>query len=258
MHFDKETAKRVETTYKTPDIVRQRKFTRDLLALTEGERVLDIGTGPGLLAAEMAALVGPRGIIEGIDSSSDMLAVAEQHCADYSHVRLQEANATDLPFPECNFDVVVSVQVYEYVEDIEAALAELRRVLRPGGRALIIDTDWDSLVINTENRERMDRILCAWDSHAAHRDLPRKLMLLLDKAGLSVKQIAGYPIINNNANIDTYSHGWLKSVHRYVDGHRGISGEEARAWLDELQTLERCGAFFMGLCRFAFVAHKPT
>ena len=52
-----------------------------------------------------------------------------------------------LPFPDASLDFVVAIQVYEYVPDIDRALAECVRILRPGGRLAIVDTDWDTFVL---------------------------------------------------------------------------------------------------------------
>src|SRR3990167_8372110 len=100
--------------------------------------------------------------------SDAMLAMARSRCAGQPWVGFEPADATKLPFPNGAFDVAVSTQVYEYVSDTATALAELNRVLRPGGRALILDTDWDSIVWNTTDRDRMERVLAAWDEHLAH------------------------------------------------------------------------------------------
>lgn len=67
-------------------------------------------------------------------------------CADQSSVEFHLGDATRLPFPENHFDAAVSSQVFEYLSDVPTALAEMWRVLRPGGRVLIHDTDWDSIV----------------------------------------------------------------------------------------------------------------
>jgi arsenite methyltransferase len=66
-----------------------------------------------------------------------------------------------LPYPHRAFDAAVSTQVYEYVADVATAPAELRRLLRPGGRALVLDTEWDSVVWHVADRDRHRRIMAA-------------------------------------------------------------------------------------------------
>jgi SAM-dependent methyltransferase len=88
--------------------------------------------------------------------------------------------APDLPHGA--FDAAVCTQVYEYVADMPAALAHARRLLTPGGRLLVLDTDWDSIVWRTGDEARMTRVLAAWDEHLVHRDLPRRLPQLLAEA----------------------------------------------------------------------------
>jgi arsenite methyltransferase len=134
LQFDEKQAKQVEQTYMTADIVEQRRATRALLALQPGERVLDIGSGPGFLAEEMAAEVGPEGAVHGVDPSESMLAIARRRG---TAVQYALGDAVSLPFDDETFDAAIATQVYEYVPDMPAALAEVRRVLRPGGRLLL-------------------------------------------------------------------------------------------------------------------------
>ena len=153
--FDGAAAQRIEQVYLTPDIIEQRRATRALLRLRPGETVLDVGCGPGFLLAEMANELGAPGKLSGIDASADMIALARHRCAHLPTIELREANALTLPFPDDIFDVVVSTQVYEYVADITTALQEARRVLLPGGRLLIVATDWESSVWNNSDEARM-------------------------------------------------------------------------------------------------------
>src|SRR5438552_3165297 len=104
--------------------------------------------GPGLLANEMATLVGSNGHVCGIDISEDMLTMSRKRCADQSWTEFKKADATNLPFPDQTFDAAVSTQVYEYAADIPHALAELYRVTRHGGRVVILDSDYRSLIIH--------------------------------------------------------------------------------------------------------------
>jgi arsenite methyltransferase len=196
--FDEETSRRVEAVYRTPDVMGQRRQVLEALKPAAGEHVLDIGSGPGLLAYDIAASVGPTGRLSGIDASSAMVAMAAKRCAGQPWAEFRIGDAGKLPFPDHSFGVAVSTQVYEYLPDVPAALRELRRILRPGGRAVIMDTDYGSLVINTEDPTRMARVLAAWDEHFAHGDLPRTLSRQLRDAGFTIRDRMAIPMFNRN------------------------------------------------------------
>jgi len=125
LQFDDEMARRIEGIYVSEDAFRRRRAVLDVLELKSDEQILDIGTGPGFLAHEMADAVGQRGAVLAVDFSDSMLGLARTRCLDRQSVRFQKAEATQLPVPDDSFDVAVSVQVYEYVAEVEKALAEV-------------------------------------------------------------------------------------------------------------------------------------
>ena len=84
LKFDEATSRKIEALYLTPDVVAQRCQVLKALELTQGERVLDIGSGPGLLAYDIAASVGREGRVCGIDISEDMLTMSRRRCEDQS------------------------------------------------------------------------------------------------------------------------------------------------------------------------------
>jgi arsenite methyltransferase len=249
LEFDEQTAQRLVKVYTTPDVVEQRRATREILALRPGEQVLDVGSGPGMLAAEMAAEVAPDGRVVGVDPSESMLALARGR-ADAAEFVV--GDALELPVPDASFDVVVSTQVLEYVEDVAGALAEARRVLRPGGRLLVLDTDWGSIVWRTADRERLRRVLAAWEDHLADPYLPRRLPQLLRDAGLALTHASVLAILNHPYDADTYSAGMIPMVASYVAGRRDVTEAEAAAWADELTGLNE--DYFFSLNRYVFVA----
>ena len=181
--FDEQGARKTEALYLTPDVVAQRARVLEVLALQPGERVADLGCGPGLLALDMGKQVGADGSVDGIDFSTSMIPLAQRRCADLPWVRLRSGDVGQLPYADGAFDAAVCTQVYEYVADIEGALRELRRVLRPGGRALVMDTDWESCVWNSSDDARMRRVIEIWNTHCPHPHLPRRLGRLLAAAG---------------------------------------------------------------------------
>ncbi len=252
--FDDANVRTIEAVYTTPDVVEQRRVVLDLLDPHVGEDVLDIGSGPGYLAREVAQQVGPSGAVWGVDPSESMLATAArletgEHAAT---LRFGIGDAVNLPFPDGSFDAITATQVYEYVADMPAALAEARRVLRPGGRLLILDTDWDSLVWHSSDPDRMRRVLVAWDEHLADPYLPRRLGRLLTGAGFTVARRRVHPVLNAGYDPNTLSAGVIDLAATFVPGRAGVTDEEAAAWRDDLVGL---GAdYFFSLNRYLFLA----
>jgi arsenite methyltransferase len=254
MDFDERTSRHVEAVYTTPDVVEQRRLVIEALDLQPGDHVLDIGSGPGFLACEMAAVVGEEGSVHGVDPSESMLAIAAQRerVAGSAPTEFRTGDALALPYPDASFDAAVSTQVYEYVEDMPAALADARRVLRPGGRLLVLDTDWDSIVWRSSDRDRMRRVLAAWDEHLADPHLPARLTGLLRDAGFTVTLRKTIPILNAGLRSDTYSAGLIGFITGFVAGRQGITEDEARAWADDLAA--QGDDYFFSINRYVFVA----
>lgn len=256
--FDDEMSRRIEATYSTSDIVEQRHVILTTLALTPGEHVLDIGSGPGLLACDLAAAVGPAGSVAGIDPSESMLMVARRRprSPGSAAVDFRPGDAISLPFPDDSFDVVTSTQVYEYIDDVPAALAEAHRVLRPGGRLLVLDTDWDSVVWRANDEARMRRILAAWDEHLVDPYLPRRLTGLLEGAGFAVTHRAAIPLFNAGYDPNTFSAGLMGFITAFVPGHAGVTEDDAAAWAADLVSLGT--DYFCSVNRYLFLAVNST
>jgi arsenite methyltransferase len=256
LEFDEDTSRAVEAVYSTADVVEQRATIVRALELRPGERVLDLGCGPGFLASEMAEAVGEGGVVHGVDLSPSMLAIAGRRSlsAGAAPLELSSQEVTALAFDDASFDVVVSTQVYEYVADMPAALAEARRVLAPGGRLLVLDTDWDSIVWRSSDDELMGRVLAAWDEHLAHRDLPRHLPELLAAAGFTLGRCSVVPVLNVGYARDTYSAGVAELIADFVAGRRGVSAPDARRWADDLRSLGP--RYFFSLNRYLFLATR--
>jgi arsenite methyltransferase len=257
LQFDDAVTKGLEALYLTADAARRREAVLDALQLQSGERVLDIGTGPGFVAMEMAAAVGPAGRIHAIDASEPMLAMAKTRCADKPWVGFQKGSATELPVEDACFDVAVSVQVYEYVADVAAALAEMYRALRPGGRAAIVSTDWDSIAWNASDRGRMDRVLEAFAEHCVHTALPRTLAFRLRQAGFAVREQRVIPQFNPAYEPDSYSYQIAPLIASFAAGRGGVTDEDARAWLEDLRTTGERGEYFFSLNQYLCLAVKP-
>lgn len=256
VEFDESVARVLEAAYLTTDVVEQRCAVVRALDLQPGERVLDVGSGPGLLLRDLAGAVGETGRACGLDLSDAMLELGRRRCSDQSWVSFDAGDAANLPYDDASFDALVSTQVYEYVEDIPAALAEVRRVLRPGGRIAILDTDYDSLVVHTEDEARLARIMDAWDEHFVHRGLPRVLGGELRDAGFRLGPRVAIPMFNPEWQPNAFSFHLTKLIAGFSSGRRNATAEDAAGWLAELADLGRRGRYFFSLNRYLFLAQR--
>jgi SAM-dependent methyltransferase len=256
--FDAETARGIEALYRSPDAVRRRSRALELVAPRTGERILDVGCGPGFLTALLADAVGPTGAVCAIDTSEPMLELARRRCAVQPWVELRAGDAGRPELPASSFDACLSVQVHEYVRDVAGSLRTIARGLRPGGRLLLVATDWDSIVWAAGDGARMTRVLSAFEEHLAHLDLPRRLAPLLREAGLALRRCE--VLVQHNLALDpnTYPYGLMELIRRFVPGRRGVTREEADAWAADLLDLEKRGASFFSLNQYFFLAEKPS
>ena len=259
IEFDARAAKAVEAMYLTPDVVGQRVSVLHALALLPGERVLDIGTGPGLLAEDIAKLVGRDGHVRGLDVSDAMVTAARTRCAALPQASFAVCPATKLEAESGVYDAAIATQVFEYVDDVDLALKELYRTLRPGGRALVLDTDWDSLVWHSSDRARMRRVLNCWDDHLADPHLPTTLAGRLRRVGFQLTRVEVVPLLSVGFQPHSYAGGMLKAIHGFVRQHgeaHGLASAEIQAWYDDQLRLAEKNAFFFSVNRYLFLAVK--
>ena len=170
--YDEDMARQQEKLASTPDMVAQRRIMLDLLGLKEGERVLDVGSGNGIFVREMLEIIGESGHVCGVDGAESMVNMASGLCPTGVFLK---GNATDLPIEDSSYDVVTTSQLLCFVDDVGKAISEMFRVLKPGGRLVILDSDWGSLVWNCRNKELMDRVIKMLTGPYADAHVPRTL-----------------------------------------------------------------------------------
>jgi len=255
LEYNEEASKRLLAVYTTPDVETQRREFINAINLEPGEKVLDVGSGPGFLTKIMRDKVGPLGLICGVDISEFQLNIARSNTKENDGIKFSYGDATDLPFPDEYFDTIACTQVLEYVNDVDKALKEFHRVVRNGGKIAILDTDWDSIVWHSSNPERMRRILKVWEAHASDPFLPRKLAKSMNRAGFKIINQKIFPIYNPNYEEETYSNRMIDLIIPFVIETGNLSKEEANSWANELRNSAEYGYFF-SLNRYFFLGCK--
>jgi ubiquinone/menaquinone biosynthesis C-methylase UbiE len=132
---------------------RLRAWERGQLGLRAGQRLLDVGCGRGDAALALTDDLGDDGEVVGIDASAEMLHVARSESgAARCRVRFTVGDACSLDEPDDVFDVVRAERTLQWLADPLAAVAEMARVVRPGGLVSLIDTDWSTFTIDVGDR----------------------------------------------------------------------------------------------------------
>lgn len=254
--YDKRAAALVDRSYQTPEIVNQRLRTLQALALAQGESVLDAGCGTGLLLEQEALAVGSGGRAEGLDYSEDMLEHAADRCADMAQVHLQQGSVEALPFEDASFDALSCTQTLLYVDNLDRALQEFYRVLKPGGRIAVLETDWSGAILNSADQALTRRIFDAWDVALANPNLPKRLRPLLKGLGFGALRVEAIPILNASYSENSFSANMLESYARVARRRDLISQDESDQWLAGIDRLVDQDAYFFCVNRFLFTAIK--
>jgi len=252
--YNEDMARQQERLAATSDMVAQRRVLLDLLNLEAGERVLDVGSGNGIFAREMLNVVGKDGQVRGVDSSAAMVAMASRLCPEG---RFLEGNATDLPVEDRSFDAVTASQLLCFVADNDKAVAEMFRVLRPGGRAVILDSDWGSLVWNCRNRDLMDRSISMLTGPYADAHVPRTLSRRLMAAGFEIAERRIHAVVNWEPDSDSYSQQTIGFIKPMMEAAPEFTDEDWATWIADQEATAKAGEYLFSLNRYIFRAVKP-
>ncbi|WP_299476397.1 methyltransferase domain-containing protein [uncultured Roseibium sp.] len=257
LQFDERTTRLLEEAYLGADFSRRRRASFDALQPKPGDVVADIGCGNGLLTLELSRSIGADGKVIGIDPSDDMRGAALKRCAHCSNVEILNGTATHLPLDPASADKAVSLQVFEYLDDLPGAVSEVKRILKPGGRFVVGDMHWDTTAWFSDRPQRMKTMLDIWDKHLVERCVPAVLPPILRKAGFRVDSVTAVPFASTHLHPDGLANMMILLMKPFAVRKGEVSEEEANDWAEEQVQLAKSGRFFFSITHFVITATMP-
>ncbi len=256
----RELAARLETRAKAQDEIDARAAYLTLLEIGEGDRVLDVGCGSGVVTREIAKRVGANGRVVGVDPSPALLQVARE-LADQAgvgdRIEFVEGGALKLPCPDASFDAVIAVTVLAHMRGGEAAVPEFVRVAKAGGRIGVFDFDSDMTSFTHPDRELTRRIIAAAsDAVAVDGWIARRLPLLFAAAGLESVRVRGFFPIDSDPK-GFYVALADRSASAAISSG-AVSEAEGRAWLETFHAQLARGPVVAGRLHLFVWGRTPT
>jgi len=258
--FDENVASQLSRLFQTEPL---RKLRHDYFAffnVQPEDNVLDVGCGTGANALALAEFLHDRCRITGIDSSEPMLAIARHQLRNSTYedrITYDSGDAHRLPYKNSTFDSAMMIQVLEYSKEPIALLRETMRVLKPGGKLFVADTDWDTIVWNSSFKERTRRIVLLWSDHEADGWQGRKIREYLIRSEFD--QIRGelFHMSETSFAEDTYAFQLTNLISDYLIRSEKMSAAEIQEWVEDLGAKNALDHFYFSLNRYAFVARVP-
>jgi SAM-dependent methyltransferase len=220
-------------------------------------RLIDAGCGTGDMTRRLGALVAPGGSVVGVDTSATMLTEARRRTRDPAlPVEYRPGDVTGLTLPTAGFDGVYSERVFQHLQHPEAGFAELVRVTRPGGRVVVIDTDWGMHAIHGADPSLTRRVIASWAEHAANGWSGRRLPALFNGAGLADPVVIADTITSTDVRLPAAEP--FATMASVAEGRGLLSRDDARAWLAQLTDASTSGSFFWAVTLFLVAATRPA
>lgn len=216
----------------------------ELLGLQAGSSVLDVGCGHGAVFGRLAARLGSGARIVGVDSSRTLLAEARRRCGSTTlQVELHEGDAHRLPFADATFDATRADRLLIFLRDPGAALAEMVRVTRPGGRIVVTEADLGCAVVDAPDAE-LTRTLLATAAEAVPGGwIGRRLKRLFAESGLHCIEVRVFTVPSTDFGEWRRRTGIDPAAERAVALGRA-DALDVDAWRGELESRDAAGRFF--------------
>jgi len=227
-----------------------KRIARALIQPTS--RVLDVGCGFGLETMRLAELVAAGPPVAGIDKSALFIAEAGRRAAAAGlNIDYRVGDAEALSWPDASFDHVRAERLLIYLREVRGAVAEMKRVVRPGGSLAFIEPDFGTTTINLPDRALVRRVIAhEADTAVTQSWLPGPLAEMLADLGLHDIEVATRVVIfPRDLGAEYFS-----SVGRNAARDAAISDQQLEGWLTGIAALHASRQLFGSVGYFLFTA----
>jgi ubiquinone/menaquinone biosynthesis C-methylase UbiE len=242
----------LEERSQAPDMQAVNQKFCETVAVQPGERLLEVGSGSGRLCRMLAPRLHPGGQLIGIDISPEMTTEAQKYALAEgidNGITFETCPAESLPYPVASFDGALAARLLLHATDPEAVIREMKRVVKPGGRVVVMDWDFDTITVDHPNRELTRRLL-HWrnDHHGGNNWSGRQLWRRMREADLQNLSVHPWVSVAQSEEDGLTQSLWRAAQVACEAG--AISPVEQENWVNELKNRLCAGTFFASIVYF--------
>lgn len=242
-----------------PDQIKINNVLTDFIAAKNGEHLLEVGSGSGVISRLVAPNLLPNGKFVGIELSQEIISLAYKYITKErikEVLKFKKGNAMELPFDNNIFDGAFAARLLLHVPEPQRVVSELKRVLKVEGRVILMDWDFGTLAIDHSNRELTRRIL-NWrtDNKDGNNWSGRQLYRLVKTEGfkdIKVKPIVSVATKENHSLTHSLYHAAAGALKNKI-----INQKEYKNWMNEIKERLNSGIFFASITYFLVKAFHP-
>jgi ubiquinone/menaquinone biosynthesis C-methylase UbiE len=222
------------------EIQRVRAEAEKHLKVSVGQKVLDLGCGIGGATFRLLNILGPAGLAAGVDISSAMVEAATSRAENRPGVEFRVGEACAIPYPDQFFDAARCERVFLYLPDRLAAIQEMKRVVKPGGQIVLLDTELDCTAIYSKNPQLTRKMTSAVAATMPNPNSARDLPALAREAGLKDIRVQTLAV---SSPYEFFLKVIATSLEKAAE-QETLPANEVHEFLEEQRDLNSSGNFF--------------
>ncbi|MGO4547846.1 methyltransferase domain-containing protein [Paenibacillus sp. 2TAB23] len=245
-----------------PNNIRMREFIYSLIDIKPNITILDLGCGQGYDLSRISELVDDGSRLFGIDSIESSIIKAKKNYEQDSRINFITHNfAQNIPCNDDSYDLVISNNMLECIKDKQHFLREVHRVLKPEGQVVFAHFDWDSQLIDGDNKTLIRTITQTFnDWKQDWMDdidswMGRRLWRTFQESRLFTGKIETYVLTNTKFEEPYYGHMMIRDFESLVRRDM-LRAEDYKGFLDNIELLNKSDQFFYSITMYIYVGTK--